>query len=191
MQGVRHRMALAPHDEARFTGPSQNVTDGAARVDATDPRGQRIRSEQAGVNGWSTRASGHSPTRQAQDGRGPVRTASRVSPTSSVSLASHPQPASSAGSGGSTSPDFQRNCPRGSAFILSLVSGYHGWSSPVQAARQFSRQPDPAGYGHVEHRLDSQRCRPAGSDPHCDRLVLHAVRLPNGRWAIDSGERGA
>lgn len=100
-------------------------------------------------------------------------------PTNPASTAAQSTQAGSAGRG---------EC-RSSGFTLSLASGYHGWASPVEAAHEFARQSDPAGYG-----TPSTTWTTLGSDQSGVTLVsgtarLHAVRLPNGRWAIDSGQR--
>jgi len=90
-------------------------------------------------------------------------------------------PVESSGAG----PASHGGC-RNSGFALSLASGYHGWASPVEAAHQFASQSDPAGYSTiwaVGTRGES------GVTLNSSSATLHAVRLPNGRWAIDSGQR--
>jgi hypothetical protein len=87
------------------------------------------------------------------------------------------------------SPASQSSCSNGSGFALSLVSGYHGWASPVQAAQQFSHQSDPAGYGTPSTVWTAGAADRSGVTLTATGLTLHAVRLPNGRWAIDSGQR--
>ncbi len=81
------------------------------------------------------------------------------------------------------------NCPHSSAFILALVSDYHGWASPVEAAQQFSRQSNPSGYGTPNTVWTASAPDASGVTLTATGLMLHAVRLPNGRWAIDSGLR--
>jgi hypothetical protein len=80
-------------------------------------------------------------------------------------------------------------CAHGSGFALSLASGYPGWATPVQAAQQFSRQPDPGGYGTPSTVWTAGTPTASGVSVTAEHLTLHAVRLPNGHWAIDSGQR--
>jgi len=91
--------------------------------------------------------------------------------------------------GNTAGPATQPGCGAGSGFALSLASGYHGWDSPVQAAQQFSRQADPAGYGTPSTVWTAGAPDRSGVTLTAPQLSLHAVRLPNGRWAIDSGQR--
>jgi hypothetical protein len=59
----------------------------------------------------------------------------------------------------------------------------------VQAAQHFSQQGDPAGYGTPDTVWTAGTADPSGVSISGDNVTLHAVRLPNGRWAIDSGQR--
>jgi hypothetical protein len=87
----------------------------------------------------------------------------------------------------SAGPDS--SCAHGSGFALSLASGYAGWATPVQAAQQFSRQGNPAGYGTPSTVWTAGAPTTSGVSLTAAHLTLHATRLPNGRWAIDSGQR--
>lgn len=80
-------------------------------------------------------------------------------------------------------------CAHGSGFALSLASGYAGWATPAQAAQQFSRHGNPAGYGTVRTVWTAGATDTSGVSLTAGHLTLHAVRLLNGRWAIDSGQR--
>jgi hypothetical protein len=79
-------------------------------------------------------------------------------------------------------------CSRHSGFMLSRGKG-SGWASPVQAAQQFTRQQDPAGYGTPGTVWAVGPADTSGVTLIAAQLSLHAVRLPNGRWEIDSGQR--
>lgn len=91
--------------------------------------------------------------------------------------------------GSTARPAAQSGCSAASGFALSLASGEPGWDSPVQAAQQFSRQGDPAGYGTSSTVWTAGTPNRSGVTLTAAQLSLHAVRLPNGRWAIDSGQR--
>ncbi|MBV9822612.1 MAG: hypothetical protein JO144_10265 [Actinobacteria bacterium] len=80
-------------------------------------------------------------------------------------------------------------CAHSSGFALSLASGYSGWATPVLAAQQFSRQADPPGFGTPTTIWTAGAATASGVRLTAGHLSLHAVRLPNGRWAIDSGQR--
>jgi hypothetical protein len=146
---------------------------------------------------------GAMPTSQLVSTAQPITTG-QVDIASPASAASHVDAASPAGPGGPASPASppsavsrpnpsvpasQPSCNNGSGFALSLVSDYHGWDSPVQAAQQFSRQANPAGYGTPSTVWTPSAPDSSGVTLTAANLSLHAVRLPNGRWAIDSGQR--
>lgn len=137
----------------------------------------------------------------------PANPASRAG---SGSPASRGQTASSSGSGNPADPDTPvsstdsanpgtranhaspaglPNCPHGSAFALSLASDQHGWATPIEAAQQFSRQSSPSGYGTPDTVWTAGAPDSSGVTLTATDLMLHAVRLRNGRWAIDSGQR--
>jgi hypothetical protein len=98
-------------------------------------------------------------------------------------------PASTAARHGSApSPDSPPSC-RASGFAISLAQGYHGWASPVEAARQFARQSDPGGNGTASTVWTVTGTDGSGATLASGVATLHAARLPNGRWAIDSGQR--
>jgi hypothetical protein len=86
------------------------------------------------------------------------------------------------------SPAGQPSCSRQSGFMLSLVKG-SGWASPVQAAQQFTRQSDPTGYGTPSTVWVAGPADESGVTLTAAGVSLHAVRLPDSRWAIDSGQR--
>ena len=90
---------------------------------------------------------------------------------------------------GRETPSPAASCAHGSGFALSLASGYAGWATPVQAAQQFSRQSNPAGYGTPSTVWTAGTADTSGVNLTAGHLTLHAVRLPNGHWAIDSGQR--
>jgi hypothetical protein len=118
------------------------------------------------------------------------RPASSPVGTASVTGSQSAQPATAVGTreaAQSASPGS--SCAHGSGFALSLASGYTGWATPVQAAQQFSRQSNPAGYGTPSTVWTAGTADAAGVSLTAGHLTLHAVRLPNGRWAIDSGQR--
>lgn len=81
---------------------------------------------------------------------------------------------------------------QGAGFELSLAAGFRGAASPVRAASWFERRGDVPGFGSAASRW-------VVSDPSADgtgeatltdgRVSLHAVRLPDRTWAIDSGRR--
>ena len=88
-----------------------------------------------------------------------------------------------------TSTASLAHCPRRSSFILSLPSDYHGWASPLAAAQQFSRHANVPDYGTPNTVWTAHAPDASGVTLTAPDLMLHAVRLPNGRWAIISGER--
>ena len=123
-------------------------------------------------------------TEQQVTGRpAPASTVDRPGATSRV------DPATPASEPTAAGPATQPGCAAGSGFALSLASGYHGWDSPGQAAQQFSRQADPAGYGTPSTVWTAGAPDRSGVTLTAPQLSLHAIRLPNGRWAIDSGQR--
>ncbi|MEO6502451.1 MAG: hypothetical protein ABIQ09_11130 [Jatrophihabitantaceae bacterium] len=155
---------------------------GCAAEPSADPSGGAGVTPAAGAtptaelaNPASAASSGNPASRdQAARSAGSANPASRVNPATS---ASRQRPAS------------RPSCQHGSAFALSLVSDYHGWASPVEAAQQFARQSDPSGYGTPSTVWTPSAPDQSGVTLIATDLMLHAVRLPNGRWAIDSGER--
>lgn|GEM_PF-4971745 len=110
----------------------------------------------------------------------------RVAPGATGSRAAA---ATASGTGAARPASTGSGCPHGSGFALSLADGYAGWATPVQAAQQFSRHGDPAGYGTVSTVWTAGAASTSGVSLTAGSLTLHAVRLPNGRWAIDSGQR--
>jgi hypothetical protein len=80
------------------------------------------------------------------------------------------------------------SCSRHTGFMLSLAKG-SGWASPVQAAQHFTRQTEPTGYGTPSTVWVAGPVDASGVTLLAADVSLHAVRLPNGRWAIDSGQR--
>ncbi len=97
------------------------------------------------------------------------------------------QPASATGA--TQTPGSAASCAHGSGFALSLASGYAGWATPVEAAQQFSRQSNPAGYGTPDTVWTAGPTDTFGVSLTAGHLTVHAIRLPNGHWAIDSGQR--
>lgn len=81
------------------------------------------------------------------------------------------------------------HCPQRSAFILAMVSDYHGWASPVEAAQQFTRYANVPGYGTPNTVWTAHAPDASGVTLTATDLMLHAIQLPNGRWAIESGQR--
>jgi hypothetical protein len=109
-------------------------------------------------------------------------------PAATTSQDEHVDKASAA-SADPTRPANLPTCRESSGFALSLASGYHGWDSATQAAHQFSLQAEPAGYGTANTVWTASATDRSGVTLTAPKLALHAVRLPNGRWAIDSGHR--
>jgi hypothetical protein len=103
-----------------------------------------------------------------------------VTPTTGAGQPKRPVVTDSAGGG--------RNCSRHTGFALSLAND-SGWASPVQAAQHFTRQSDPAGYGTPSTVWTTGPADETGVTLVAAGVSLHAVRLPNNRWAIDSGQR--
>jgi hypothetical protein len=79
------------------------------------------------------------------------------------------------------------NCSRRTGFMLSLAKGA-GWASPVQAAQHVTRQADPTGYGTPSTVWITGPADESGVTLLAAGVSLHALRLPNSRWAIDSGQ---
>ena len=82
--------------------------------------------------------------------------------------------------------------PNGAAFALSLPQGLVGAPTPIKAAENFVRRGEVAGIEVDPH--SGWRVRHSDADGGGVWLVsgtvyLHAARLPNATWAIDSGER--
>ncbi len=80
----------------------------------------------------------------------------------------------------------------GSAFELSLVAGFRGAGDPVGAAKWFVRHGGVAGFGHpssVWVLADPGQVRRGEATLVDGSVSLHAVRMPNRTWAIDSGAR--
>ena len=128
-------------------------------------------------------AAGAMPTAQPVSTAQPARTASSAG-ADQAGTAGRAEPASPVSSAS------QPGCWQRSSFIIALVSDYHGWASPVEAARQFSRQGgNPSGYGTPTTAWTAGAVDESGVSVTAPGLTLHAVRLPNGRWAIDSGQR--
>lgn len=95
----------------------------------------------------------------------------------------------SANPGDRANPASPATCPDGSGFALAMVSDYYGWATPEEAAQQFSRQANPSGYGTPNTVWTASAPDSSGVTLTATDLMLHAVRLANGRWAIDSGQR--
>lgn len=79
---------------------------------------------------------------------------------------------------------------QGSAFELSLVGGFRGAPDPVGAAQWFVRRGGVAGFGSsssVWVLADPVQARRGEATLVDGTVSLHAVRMPNGTWAIDSG----
>ena len=90
----------------------------------------------------------------------------------------------------STAPPTCRT--RGSGFELSLVEGFRGAPDPVGAARWFVRRGGAAGFGtssSVWVLTDPGNVKRGEATLVDGSVSLHALRLPNGTWAIDSGAR--
>ncbi|MEO7260554.1 MAG: hypothetical protein ABI047_04765 [Jatrophihabitantaceae bacterium] len=171
-RGLRHPAALA------LAGVAVLALAGCASAapEATPAGGPGAVS----ATGAMARTQPGTTAQPATTAAGRVSTDSRLTTATSVGTASRVNPAG---------PASRPHCNSGSAFALSLVSGYYGWASPVEAAQQFSHQSDPSGYGTPNTVWTASAPDSSGVTLTATDLMLHAVRLPNGRWAIDSGER--
>ncbi len=139
--------------------------------------------------------SGCTSTPDATGGRASSVTpvATGVSPSSTTVRPKSPSAGSSSAAPESAVGTVPPPCrTQGSAFELSVVAGFRGAPDPVGAAQSFVLQGGVAGFGSPSSvwALADPGQVGRGEATLIDGTVsLHAVRLPNGTWAIDSGAR--
>lgn len=97
---------------------------------------------------------------------------------------------SSSGASGSGAPSSEAKSCQGAGFELSLVHNAKGAPGPVQAAKAFSARGSVNGFslpsGAAWHVVGPAN---GGLNVSSGDVTLHAVRLADKTWAIDSGKR--
>ena len=76
--------------------------------------------------------------------------------------------------------------------MLELVPSVRRASGPIEAAQWFVRHGGIAGFGtpaSVWQVADPEQVRHGEATLVDGTASLHAVRLPNGSWAVDEGRR--
>lgn len=110
----------------------------------------------------------------------------RPSDTTSIGGMATPHPAI-----GSPTTHATPTCPgQASAFMATPVPGLPGQPTPLAAARHFVRHGGVSGYGTPATRWHlGARTGSSGASIIGGSVTLHAFRLPDKTWFIDSGQR--